>query len=239
MTEWKARRFWKDVTVEPHASGFGVRLDDRPVKTPGKADLAVPSRALADEIAAEWAAQDEVIAPLTMPFTRAANSAIEKVTPQRFEVAEMLAAYGDSDLTCYRADSPEGLVLRQSEAWDPLLDWAADTFGARLIPVEGGMHQPQPAAALSALSAEVHRMDPFELTGFHDLVSLSGSLVIGLAATRNLLPVEDLWERSRIDETWQAEQWGVDDEAAELAEAKRTDFLRAHRFFHLLSNECP
>ncbi len=238
MTEWKARRFWKQVTVEPRDGGYGVKLDDRPVKTPGKSDLAVPSRALAEEIAAEWAAQGEVIAPLTMPFTRAANSAIEKVTPQRFEVAEMLAAYGDSDLTCYRAGAPEGLVQRQAEAWDPLIEWAAETYGARLIPVEGVMHQPQPDAALAALSAEVHRMTPFELTGFHDLVSISGSLLIGLAATRDLLAVEELWKRSRVDETWQEEQWGVDEEAAELAAAKRTDFLRAHRFFHLLSGEC-
>lgn len=234
MSEWKARRFWTAAQVDRHADGFTVRLDGRIVKTPGKRDLTVPTEPLAREIAAEWDAQDGTIDPRSMPFTRAANSAIEKVAPQHAEVADMLAAYGDSDLTCYRADSPQGLVDRQAAAWDPLLDWADATFGARLIPVEGVMHQPQNPAALHRLAAEVHAMDNWQLTGLHDLVALSGSLVIGLAATRGAWPPEELWERSRIDETWQAEQWGTDAEAAALAEEKRTDFLRAHGFFSLL-----
>ncbi len=234
MSEWKARRFWTEARVEPHEAGFTVRLDGRPVKTPGKTELAVPTQALADEIAREWDAQEGTIDPRTMPFTRAANSAIEKVAPQRAEVADMLAGYGDSDLTCYRADSPEGLVARQAEAWDPLLDWAEATFGARLIPVEGVMHQPQSAAALDRLAAEVRAMTHWELTGFHDLVALSGSLVIGLAAARDAWTPEDLWQRSRVDETWQEEQWGEDAEAAAMAAAKRQDFLQAHRFLKLL-----
>ncbi|WP_172299146.1 ATP12 family chaperone protein [Pseudoruegeria sp. HB172150] len=235
MSGWKARRFWTSVQIEDHPQGFAVRLDGRPVKTPGKLELAVPTEALAKEIAREWEAQEGVIDPRSMPYTRAANSAIEKVTPQRAEVAEMLAAYGDSDLTCYRADLPEALAQRQSEAWDPLLDWAAETFGARLIPVQGVMHQPQPPAALAALAAPVHAMIPWELTGFHDLVALSGSLVIGLAAVRNHLSPRELWDRSRIDETWQEEQWGADDEATAMADAKRADFFQAHRFFQLLT----
>ena len=142
MTEWKARRFWKSVTVEPLDEGFGIRLDDRPVRTPGKLALRVPTRALAQEIAEEWELQDGVIDPLSMPFTRAANSAVEKVAPQRAEVAAMLAGYGDSDLLCYRAAAPDELVARQAAAWDPLLDWAKTRHGARLIPVQGVMYKP-------------------------------------------------------------------------------------------------
>ncbi len=234
MTEWKARRFWKTVGVEALDDGFAIRLDGRPVRTPGKAEVVVPSEALAQEIAAEWEAQEDLIDPRAMPFARMANSAIEKVTPQHAEVAGMLVSYGDSDLLCYRAADPESLVARQAKAWDPLLDWAADALGARLIPVAGVMYHPQPEASLKALSQQVHAMTAFELTGFHDLVALSGSLVIGLAAARGHLPPDRLWHCSRVDETWQEEQWGIDEEAAELALAKKADFLRAHRFLTLL-----
>ncbi len=233
MSEWKARRFWKAATVEPLERGWTVRLDGRPVKTPGKSDLVLPTRALADAVAAEWQAQETVIDPRTMPFTRAANSAIEKVAPQRAEVAQMLAGYGDSDLTCYRAAGPEELVERQAAAWDPLLDWADAEFGARLIPVEGVMHQPQPPRALERLAAPLVTMSDFQLTGFHDLVAISGSLVIGLAAARDAFGIEALWDASRVDERWQQEHWGEDEEAAEAAAAKRADFLQAHRLFHM------
>lgn len=238
MIDGKARRFWSEASVDRAASGAGfvVRLDARQVNTPGKQPLVVPSRALAEAIAAEWQAQEEVIDPRAMPFTRMANSALEKVTPQRAEVAAMLAGYGDSDLTCYRADTPEGLVARQATAWDPLLDWAEANFGARLIPLEGVMYQAQPEAALAALAAPVMAMDPFELTGFHDLVALSGSLVVGLAARAGHLPIDDLWARSRVDEIWQIEQWGADDEAAEVAAAKADDFRRAAEFLQKLKD---
>ena len=234
MTEWKARRFWQSATAVPGENGYGIRLDGRPVKTPGKSDLVVPTEALAQAIAAEWDAQDGTIDPRGMPFTRMANSAVEKVAPQRTEVAEMLLGYGDSDLLCYRADGPEELIDRQAAAWDPLLDWADATLGARLIPVVGVMHRPQPAAALAALRPPVEAMSAFELVGFHDLVALSGSLVIGLAAAADHATPDALWRSSRIDETWQAEQWGIDAEAAVLAEAKRQEFLQAHRFLGLV-----
>ncbi len=234
MSEWKARRFWKAASVDRAGDGFAIRLDGRPVRTPGKSELVVPYEGVAQEIAAEWNAQEGVIDPRTMPFTRMANSAIEKVAPQRAEVAAMLAGYGDSDLLCYRAEAPEELVARQDAAWDPLLDWAADRYDARLFPVQGVMYQAQPDTSLAALAAPVHAMTAFELTAFHDLVALSGSLVIALAAAEGYRPPETLWQASRIDEDWQAEQWGLDEEAARAAEAKSGDFLRAHRFFALL-----
>lgn len=134
MSEWKQKRFWKTVGVEPEGAGFAVALDGRRVKTPAKAPLVVPTQAMAGAIAAEWDAQVEVVDPLSMPNTRSANAAIDKVTIQFAEVADMLAEYGDSDLLCYRAETPEELVARQSENWDAALDWAAEALGARLAP---------------------------------------------------------------------------------------------------------
>lgn len=231
MSGWKARRFWTRATVAEVVGGFSVRLDDRPVRTPAKAPLVVPTAAMAQAIASEWQAQEKTVDPATMPVTRAANAAVDKVGPQRAEVAGMLAAYADADLTCYRAATPAALVERQASAWDPLLDWAARRYGARLIPVEGVVHAAQPRRSLERLAVPVHRMTAFELTGFHDLVCLSGSLIIALAATNRLFPLSDLWQRSRIDEIWQEEQWGVDEDAAAAAASKRRAFLDGYAFY--------
>jgi len=233
MSDWKAKRFWTAASVVPMESGFAVALDGRPVKTPAKRPLQVPTRAMAQAIAAEWAAQDGLIKPLSMPVTRTANAAIDKVAVQHAEVAQMLAAYGDSDLLCYRADAPEELVARQAEQWDPMLEWAAQALGARLLPRTGVMHLPQDPQAIAALQRQTHALDAFDLAAFHDLVSLSGSLVLGFAAVRDALPAADLWEISRLDELWQIEQWGVDDDAAALAESKREAFLHARRMIDL------
>ncbi|MGC8202201.1 ATP12 family chaperone protein [Aliiroseovarius sp. PTFE2010] len=237
MTEWAARRFWKSTAVEKRDDGFEVLLDGRPVRTPAKAALALPSRQLAAAIAAEWDAQDETIDPTGMPYTRMANSAIDKVLPQHTQVADMLAAYGDSDLLCYRAENPQELVARQAQAWDPLLDWAAQTFAARLLPRTGVMHAPQDAASLDALARQVHAMSPFELAAFHDLVAISGSLVVGLAAIHEMAAPEALWEASRLDEAWQEEQWGVDEEAAELSAYKRDAFMVALSFYQMVQTK--
>ncbi|SLN71088.1 ATP12 chaperone protein [Roseovarius albus] len=233
MSAWKAKRFWEKAEAVETEGGFSVELDGRSVKTPAKAALIVPSRALADAIAVEWDAQQGEINPNIMPVTRAANAAIDKVTHQHAEVADLIAAYGDADLTCYRADNPVELVERQALAWDPLLDWTNDTFGVRLLPVSGVMHAPQNPQSLKLLSDHVHAMDAFTLTAFHDLVGLSGSLVIGLAALKDHRRVEDLWQLSRIDETWQAEQWGVDEEAQEQAALKESAFVAAKNFHNL------
>lgn len=233
MSEWKAKRFWDAASVEEVDGGFTVRLDGRPVKTPAKAPLVVPTQALAACIAAEWDAQEGEVNPATMPFTRSANAAIDKVTQQHAEVADLIAAYGDADLTCYRADSPAELVARQAQAWDPLIEWIHQRHGVRLVPVSGVMHQPQDIRALERLSAQTHALDAFALTAFHDLVGMSGSLVIGFAALENLHPAEHLWALSRIDETYQEELWGKDEEASELAAKKQSDFLHAKAFYDL------
>lgn len=233
MTDWKAKRFWKEATVAAVDGGFTVHLDARPVRTPLKSALIVPTERLAQAIAAEWDAQEGVIDPLGMPHTRSANSAIDKVAPQHAAVAQMLADYGDSDLLCYRAPAPTELIARQALHWDPLLDWAETRLGARLHTATGVIHAPQNPEALARLSAQVHALDAYALTGFHDLVSLSGSLVLGFAAMLDHRPVDEIWRLSRLDEDWQAELWGVDDEAAAMAEAKRSAFRHAKNFYDL------
>lgn len=233
MSGWKAKRFWKEATVEEVEGGWTVRLDARPVKTPAKAPLVLPTRALAEAVADEWEAQQGEVRPDTMPFTRAANSAIDKVAPQRAEVVAIIAAYGNSDLLCYRATGPQVLCDRQARAWDPLLDWAADTLGARLVATAGVMHIAQDQAALDRLTARVAAMTPFQVAAFHDLVALSGSLVLALAVVDGQINPQSAWELSRLDETWQIEQWGEDGEAAAAAEVRRAAFHQAARFFGL------
>lgn len=231
MAEWAAKRFWKETTVSEGPEGFEVHLDGRSVRTPAKAPLIVPTRALAEMIAAEWDAQEAEIDPNTMPATRGANAAIDKVAVQKAEVADMLADYGDSDLLCYRAEHPKELVAQQQEAWDPLLDWAATHLGATLEPRAGIMHAPQSAQALQILRAKTHDFSSFELAAFHDLVSLSGSLILGFAVTERRLEPEEAWGVSRIDEDFQIAQWGEDEEEAEAAEIKRRSFLQAALFY--------
>ncbi|NNE52858.1 MAG: ATPase [Sulfitobacter sp.] len=233
MSEWKAKRFWKEARVIAVNKGFTVELDGRSIKTPAKRPLILPTAPMAELVAEEWDAQEDLIKPQTMPATKTANAAIDKVATQHAEVADMLAAYGDADLLCYRADHPEGLVARQSEHWDPLLDWAAERLGARLEPRAGVMHAPQDPEALRTLRDRTHAQNAFELAAFHDLVSLSGSLIIGFAATHDIRPVEALWDISRLDESWQAEQWGKDEEAEAMAAVKKAGFLHAARMFTL------
>lgn len=229
MSLMKARRFWTDVSVAPCQDGFEVRLDTRSLRTPGKLPLVLPTAAAADAVAQEWRAVDQHIDPLAMPATRWANSAVEKVTPQADAVIDMLTEYGGTDLLCYRATAPEGLVQRQNARWDPPLDWAAATLGARLVTTEGMMPVDQPAEALARLRSAVAAFDPFALTALHDLVVHSGSLVLGLSVARGMLSPAEAWRASRTDEDWQAEQWGRDSEAETLARAKEQDFLFAAR----------
>lgn len=233
MSAWKQRRFWKSVSPVAVPAGFGIALDGRQVKTPAKQPFVVPSQPLAQAIAAEWEAQTDAIDPNTMPLTRIANSAIDTATAQHADIAGIVAAYGESDLLCYRADAPPELVARQAAGWDPLLDWARAALDAPLVVGTGVMFVPQPEASLRALSGAVHDLDPFDLAPCHDLVALSGSLVIGLAVLARLQPVEMLWALSRIDETWQAEQWGHDDDAAQIAARRAAAFADAARFHAL------
>lgn len=234
MSGWKSKRFWTDATVRPAEGGWGVWLDARQVRTPAKAPLIVPTEALARAIAGEWQAQAGVIDPLSMPMTRAANAAIDKVTPQFAEVADLIAAYGASDLLCYRAEAPEALAERQSAAWDPILAWAETRFAAPLRRTRGVVPIGQPSESLAALSREVRAQSPFTLTALHEFVGISGSLLLGLAVLHGRLSPDEAWTSSRIDEDWQAELWGADEEAQTAAAKKAVDFKSAHNFLKLL-----
>lgn len=230
---WKPKRFWKTASVVAEEGGFAIALDNRRVKTPAKQPLILPTEALAQLIAAEWEAQQGLVNPETMPTTRMANSAIDKVIPQYDEVAGLLAAYGDTDHLCYRATWPPALIARQVAAWNPVLDWAAAALNARLNTTQGVVHIPQDPAALTRLHQHVLDLGNFRLAGFHDLVSMSGSLILAFATARQHMTPDQAWTLSRIDEAWQIEQWGADEDAAAVAALKAESFHQAARFFAL------
>lgn len=228
------KRFWKHVEVAADGEGFAVHLDARPVKTPAKAALNVPSRGLADAIAKEWDGVESEINPDQMPFTRSANSAIDKISAQFDDVATLLSEYGGADLLCYRADSPTNLAERQSAQWDPWLAWAATHLQVNLTAVTGVMHFPQEAADLERLHAGVTTHNAFELVGVHDMITLTGSCVLGLAMSAGALDGNAAWELSRLDEIWQAEFWGQDEDAEAMAAKKHGDLLHAEAYLKLV-----
>lgn len=233
MTNWAPKRFWTQATTDAADGGFSVQLDGRAVRTPAKTLLVVPTQPLAQAIAQEWDAQEKQVDPTTMPLTRMANSALDKVTPQQDAVADMLAEYGGSDLICYRADYPAGLVERQKTAWDPWLAWAANVLDAPLVTQSGVMPVAQPDGSLVRLRAALQGYSAFELAAVHDLITITGSMVLGLATAHGKLDASEAWRLSRVDEDWQIAEWGEDEEAAELAARKRDDLALADRFLRL------
>ena len=233
MADWAAKRFWKASAVVPEGMGFAIHLDGRPVRSPAKAPLILPTAALAAAIAAEWDAQTGVIRPGTMPLTRAANSSIDKVAPLIDAVVDELAGYGGTDLLCYRAHGPEALTLRQALAWDPLLAWSADVLGAPLNVTAGVIPVAQPTASLARLRGHVAGHSAFQLAGLHDLVAISGSVILALGVARARLGADEAFAISRIDETWQNEQWGADAEATAHEALRAEAFRNAGRFFAL------
>ena len=233
MADWAAKRFWKTASAVAVEGGFGVALDAKSVRTPAKTALIVPTQALAAAIATEWDAQTGKIRPDTMPLTRAANSAIDKVAPMFDAVVEELSGYGGSDLLCYRATGPEALAERQAAVWDGMLDWAREALDAPLNVTAGVMHVAQPAGSLTRLRAHVAGHSAFQLAALHDLVAISGSLVLALGVARGRMAVDEAFAASRIDEAWQIEQWGADEEAAEYEALRAQAFRNAGRFFAL------
>ena len=225
------KRFWKEVTVEVTAAGgFRVLLDGRPVKTPGKRPLDLPRAALAEAIAAEWRAQSEFVDPATMPHTRLANSVLDGVVDRFDEVADDAAKYAATDLLCYRADAPDRLVERQAAAWDPVLDWVEEAHGARLLVAEGIVHVGQDGEALAALRGVLTTWDPWRLAGFHTATTLTGSFVVSLALAEGRLDRDAAWALAHLDEAWNAELWGRDEEAEFRLAFRRTEFEAAAAF---------
>jgi chaperone required for assembly of F1-ATPase len=233
MSEWAPKRFYEEATVASEGEGFGVRLDGRPVRTPGKRPLVVPTAKMAERIVSEWLAQEKSIDPRSMPWTRSANTALDKVAVQRREIMDHLLGYAGTDLLYYRAHGPDTLTARQSEFWDRLLDWASSRYDLRFQTVVGVMPVSQDDAVAPRLRAAMEQLSDFQLTGFYDLVALSGSFLIALAAVEDFARIEWLWQASRVDEHWQAEQWGEDEESQEVEQLKRAAFFHAMEFLRL------
>ncbi|HEX6741384.1 MAG TPA: ATP12 family protein [Sphingomicrobium sp.] len=228
------KRFWKDAGVEKEGEQWAIRLDGKPVMTPARAPLAVPTRALADAIAEEWGAAGEEVDPRAMPLTGLANAAIDRVAPDREAFARGLAHYAETDLACYRSEWPPELVERQAEAWDALLAWARRRYDVDFATTSGLIHVPQPPATVERLGHAVATLDPFRLAGLSPLVTIGGSLVAGLAVLERMLTPEEAWAAVSIDERWQLEQWGSDTEAETALDNRHRDFLAASRFLELL-----
>lgn len=212
------KRFWTDVTVAPDR---GILLDGRPVRTPGRVPLVLATSALAEAVAEEWRAVGETLDPRAMPLTGLANAAIDRIAPDPHGFAEGIARFGESDLLCYRADSPAALVAREAAHWDPLLAWAQRRYDVHFEIASGIVHRPQPAATLTRLRDAVAAQPAFVLAPLSSLVDLTGSLVIGLALVDDAVAPEAGWAAADVDAAWQREHWGTDPlEAAALAERR-------------------
>jgi chaperone required for assembly of F1-ATPase len=217
------KRFYADAGVGEADGGYTVTLDGKPTKTPSGRTVIVPARALAEMIAAEWNAQGEFIEPLTMPLTRFANSVVQGVVDQAEAVRDDVAKYFASDLLFYRAGHPEGLVAREATHWDPVLFWARDALGAHFMLAEGVMHVRQPDAAIAAARGALPG-DPWMIAALHVITGLTGSALLALALFHGVINPDQVWAAAHVDEDWNVEKWGVDDEVAARKAAKLVDF---------------
>lgn len=229
------KRFYKEASASAAADGgYTVLLDGKAVKTPKRAVLSLPNLPLAEAVTEEWCAQGETIEPRTMPLTRLAFAALDVVMPERERIAAEILKYARSDLLCYRAEHPPELVAKQAHTWDPLLDWAAETYGARLNVGFGIKHVPQPPDAIAQLEQAVGRYEEFELTVLHTATTIGGSLILALALAERELNASEAFAAATLDETFQAEKWGRDAEAEQRRQRLLAELRAAERFLRLL-----
>lgn len=228
------KRFWTDVSVGQETGGWSIAIDGRPVRTPARASLVVPNKALAEAIAGEWRDVEGEIDPRAMPLTGLANAAIDRVAPDKGSFATGLARYAEADLVCYRADNPKELVERQAESWDSLLAWARRRFDVDFVTTSGVAHVGQPPATVERLAHAVASLDAFRLAGLSPLVTIGGSLIAALAVLEKAITPDEAWQAVSLDERWQLEQWGGDAEAEAALDNRRRDFMAAARFLGLL-----
>lgn len=231
----KIKRFYKQAAAAPAADGFAVELDGRTIRTPAKAPLVVPARALAEAVAAEWQGQGEAVDPQVMPLNNLVCTAIDVVAPHRRQIVEELADYGAHDLLCYWTDETGELLRRQQQLWQPLLDWAGQELQAPLQKTCGITPQDQAPQSLEALKLAVEEHSDLELTGLAAAVKAAGSLVIGLALSKGRIEAAEAAELSQLDELYQAERWGEDGEAAARRAGLRRDLESAARLLQLAS----
>ena len=228
------KRFWKQVAVADDAAGFAIQLDGRPVRTPARASLVVPTRALSDAIAAEWQAQGDDIDPRSMPLTGLANAAIDHAATDPAAFAATLTPFAETDLLCYRDDREAELAAEQAAAWNPLLAWAEARYGIEFTLASGVMHVAQPAATIAALQTALHALPPFRLAAIAPLVTISGSLVAALAVESGARDAAELWPIIGLDQLYQERRWGSDAQAQAQRAAHERDWLNAARFLDLL-----
>ncbi len=226
------RRFYKSVSVAERDGAFGILLDGKPIKTPRRKTLCVPTYALAEAIAAEWRAQDNEIKPLAMPLNRLANTAVDRGAQELEQIVTDILRYANGDLLCYRAESAD-LAQRQRVAWDPILDWLVEAHHARLAVTTGMTHVAQPADALLKLGEAIRAHDPYALTALHAAATITGSLALALALIESRLDPAEAFALSHLDETYQAQKWGVDLAAAERAKTLAHELTFAARFVAL------
>ena len=222
----RRQRFYARVGVVEAPDGFVITLDDKPVRTPSGRALAAPNREIADGIVAEWDGQQETIDPLTMPLTRLANSVIDAVVDRVEAVTDDVAKYFGSDLLFYRAGHPEALVAREAAHWDPIVFWAADALGAHFILAEGIVHVRQPDSAIAAARAALPT-NAWSIAALHVVTTLTGSALLALALMRGVIDQDHAWAAANVDEDWNIEQWGGDEEVAARRAARRVDFRAA------------
>lgn len=220
------KRFYAEAGVGEADGAFRLLLDGRSAKTPSRHVMAVPTLRLGEAVAAEWAAQKEFIDPATMPLTRIVNAIIEGVVPDPTPVAEDIVRYSASDLLCYRAANPASLVARHAASWDPVLAWVRDELGARFILSEGIVHVTQPEAALAAVRAALPD-DAWRLGAMHVVTTLTGSALLALALYKGRLTAAEVWAAAHVDEDFQTELWGYDEDAAERRQAREREMMAA------------
>lgn len=228
------KRFWKETSARPVEGGWTVALDGKPIRTPAKHPLVVPSRALAEAVAAEWDSQGEEIRPAAMPLMRLASTAIDLVAKRHADVVAEIAKYAETDLVCYRAEHPPALAQRQQAAWGPLVDWAMLRYDAPLAVTSGVIPTPQSAATLKAIQTAVAAFSMLELTALHAVTTGCGSVVLGLALLEGRIEADEAFALSQLDESFEIEQWGEDEEAERRRAAVREDIRSAAHFLALL-----
>jgi chaperone required for assembly of F1-ATPase len=228
------KRFWKAAAPVERGGDWAIVLNGKPLRTPARVELKVPTKALVDAIAGEWNAVEDKVDPRSMPLTGLANAAIDRVAPDRRAFAEGLARYAEGDLACYRAEGPSALVSRQAEHWDALLAWARRRFDVEFCTTSRIVHVAQPQATVDRLAHAVATLDAFRLAGLSPLVTIGGSLVAALAVLEGGFTAAQAWEAVSLDERWSLEQWGADAEAEAALENRRRDFMAAASFLELL-----
>ncbi len=227
------KRFWDKVALEESGGGFAILLDSRPVKTPERKPLLLPGKPLAEAVLAEWHDVEEKVVPAAMPMTGFANAAIDRVAADRDAFVDSIAAFGESDFFCYRADSPKELASRQATAWGKWTDWAEQRLGGPLVTVQGITHKSQPKETLAQMKAAVDALSAFQLAAGSKITYLSGSLIAFLALAEGAADAESLWSDLTLEESWQEEQWGTDDFARKNREDRKREFEQAARFLAL------